>query len=96
MRVFLTGATGFIGTAVAEELQAAGHTVVGVARTDEGARALEARLRTPKAPGLEATKAFVHMLNGTLTATERTLCCVLENWQTPEGVTVPPLLEPRL
>ena len=26
------------------------------------------------------------MLNGTLTATERTLCCVLENYQTPDGV----------
>ena len=64
--------------------------------TDYQARALEARLRTPKAPGLEATKAFVHMLNGTLTATERTLCCVLENWQTPEGVTVPPLLRPYI
>ena len=30
--------------------------------------------------------AFVHMLNGTLTATERTLCCVLENYQTPDGI----------
>ena len=62
--------------------------------TDYQARSLEVRLRTPKAPGLEATKAYVHMLNGTLTATERTLCCVLENWQTPAGVTVPPVLRP--
>jgi seryl-tRNA synthetase len=64
--------------------------------TDYQSRALEARLRTPKAPGLEPVKACVHMLNGTLTATERTLCCVLENWQTPEGVTVPPLLRPYM
>ncbi len=44
------------------------------------------RLRTPKAPGGETRKEYVHMLNGTLTATERTLCCVLENYQTPDGV----------
>jgi len=29
------------------------------------------------------------MLNATLTATERTLCCILENYQTEEGVIVP-------
>ena len=34
------------------------------------------------------------MLNSTLTATERTLCCVLENYQTPDGVRVPPVLQP--
>lgn len=33
-------------------------------------------------PG-EAPK-FVHMLNGTLCATERALCCVMENYQTPD------------
>ena len=54
--------------------------------TDYQARALEVRLRTPKAPGLEARKEYVHMLNCTLAATERTLCCVLENHQTPDGV----------
>jgi nucleoside-diphosphate-sugar epimerase len=43
MRVFVTGATGYIGTAVIDELMAAGHTVLGVARTEEGARALEGR-----------------------------------------------------
>jgi len=36
----------------------------------------------------------VHMLNSTLTATERTLCCVLENYQTPDGVRVPKILQP--
>ncbi len=40
MKVFLTGATGFIGTAVARELIDAGHTVLGVARTHDGAQAL--------------------------------------------------------
>lgn len=34
------------------------------------------------------------MLNSTLTATERTLCCILENYQTPDGVRVPPVLQP--
>ena len=36
----------------------------------------------------------MHLLNSTLTATERTLCCLIENWQTPEGLVVPPPLRP--
>jgi nucleoside-diphosphate-sugar epimerase len=42
MRIFLTGATGFIGSKIIPELLAAGHTVLGVTRSDEGARTLEA------------------------------------------------------
>jgi seryl-tRNA synthetase len=34
------------------------------------------------------------LLNGTLCATERTLCCIVENYQTPEGVIVPDALQP--
>jgi len=37
---------------------------------------------------------FVHMLNSTLSATERALCCIVENNQTPEGVKVPAPLVP--
>ena len=56
---------------------------------------------TPLTPLLPSTgdsskKVYVHMLNSTLCATERALCCLLENYQTKGGVKVPPVLVPYM
>ncbi|CAO1618982.1 unnamed protein product [Sympodiomycopsis kandeliae] len=62
--------------------------------TDYQSRRLEVRCGMKKQG--DTKKTYVHMLNGTLTATERALCCIVENWQTPEGLKIPPALQPYI
>jgi len=56
MRVFITGATGFIGFPVCQELIAAGHKVLGLARSDEGASKLSSI-------GVEVHRGSLHDLD---------------------------------
>ncbi|KAJ6127482.1 hypothetical protein N7523_003094 [Penicillium sp. IBT 18751x] len=58
--------------------------------TDYQSRALDIRFGAKKATDLK--KTYVHALNATLCATERTLCCVLENYQREDGIEVPEVL----
>jgi seryl-tRNA synthetase len=61
--------------------------------TDYQSRALNVRMAVKNLPKGESMP-FVHMLNGTMCATERTLCCLMENYQTEEGLNVPEALQP--
>jgi nucleoside-diphosphate-sugar epimerase len=73
MRVFITGASGWIGSAVTDELLANGHEVVGLARTDEAAASLAAKGATVQRgdlddlaslrAGTEGVDAVVHLAN---------------------------------
>jgi len=58
--------------------------------TDYQSQALDVRIQDPK------DKRYVHMLNGTLVATERTMCCIVEQHQTADGVSIPQVLRPYM
>ncbi|KAL9045533.1 MAG: hypothetical protein Q9206_007277 [Seirophora lacunosa] len=58
--------------------------------TDYQSRELDIRYGTKTA--IEPKKKYVHALNSTLCATERALCCILENYQTESGLKVPEVL----
>ncbi|KAI3648415.1 hypothetical protein MP228_006269 [Amoeboaphelidium protococcarum] len=62
--------------------------------TDFQSRRMEIRCGAKKQNSQE--KKYVHCLNSTLCATERTMCCLLENYQTEDGVVVPEVLRPYM
>ncbi|KAI9790375.1 MAG: Cytosolic seryl-tRNA synthetase [Peltula sp. TS41687] len=62
--------------------------------TDYQSRGLE--IRYGQKTQTDARKKYVHMLNCTLCATGRALCCIMENYQTEEGMMVPEVLRPYL
>jgi nucleoside-diphosphate-sugar epimerase len=73
MRVFVTGASGWIGSATVDELLAAGHEVTGLARSDASAAALQAQGAQVRRgdlddlagirAGAEAADAVIHLAN---------------------------------
>jgi len=62
--------------------------------TDYQSRRLEVRCGLKKQD--QTRKVYVHMLNGTLCATERALCCLVENYQTDAGLVIPEVLRPYM
>ncbi|MBV9848887.1 MAG: NAD-dependent epimerase/dehydratase family protein [Armatimonadetes bacterium] len=82
MNVFLTGATGYIGSAAAQALREAGHQVTGLARSDEAAQKLQERGLSARrgdlsdsdslAAGARAADAVIHTASANDATSPRT------------------------
>jgi seryl-tRNA synthetase len=63
--------------------------------TDYQSRRLNVRYGVSK-KNQGGDKEYVHMLNSTMCATSRTMCCIVENYQTADGINVPEVLQPYM
>src|SRR5580658_5836867 len=61
MRIFVTGASGWIGSAVVPELLDAGHEVVGLARSEASARRLEAAGALVQQGDVDDSDGVIHL-----------------------------------
>ena len=75
MRVFLTGATGFIGSHIIAELLARGHHVLGLARSDASTRGLQAAGVDVQRGGLEKPET----LAGGAAAADAVIHCAFDH-----------------